>query len=59
MTEAAKKMRDMDIEDRNAAIDDSPNVFDLRPQLNQKRRNQALADFYKQAKSSRPPDGLA
>lgn len=58
-SEKAKLMRALTDEQRNEAIDNSPNVHDLRPILNQRRRNRYLADFYRRASSSRPPDGLA
>lgn len=57
--ESARAMRDLPEPERNAAIDNSPNVVDLRAQLNQRRRNRNMAAFYRQAFSSKSPDGVA
>lgn len=54
-----KQMRDMPEDERNELIDSADNVSDLRPFLNQRRRNRNLASFYRQAFAHRPPDGHA
>lgn len=58
-SEAARKMRSLSEDERNELIDNSENVSDLRPVLNQRRRNRDLAEFYRQAFASKPPDGLS
>lgn len=58
-TAAAQKMRDLPEDLRDEAIDNSPNVVDLRGVLHERRKNRNLAAGYRRAFSHRPPDGHA
>lgn len=57
--EAACRMRALSPSERDEAIDNSGNVVDFRPVLNQRRKNRSLAEFYRQAFARKPPDGAA
>lgn len=57
--EIAVRMRNLPDAERNAAIDNSVNVIDLRPMLQDRRRNRDLAGAYRHAFSHKPPDGVA
>lgn len=54
-TEAARVMLRLPERERNAAIDAADNVADLRPTLNHKRRQRALAAQYREAFKGRGP----
>lgn len=57
--EAARRMRDLPEDVRDAEIDKAANVVDLRMVLHERRKNRKLASGYRRAFSHRPPDGIA
>lgn len=57
--DAALLMRVLPEHERDEAIDNSPNVADLRPVLKHRKRQRDLAAFYRQAFSRKPPGGTA
>lgn len=57
--EAAIKMRELPEDLRDEAIDNSPNVVDLRGALHERRKNRKLAEGYRHAFSRKPPNGAA
>lgn len=55
---AAKKMRDLRPNEREAAIEASPDVLDLRPRIRDRLKNGALAADYRTPRGA-PPWGTA
>lgn len=57
--EAARRMRELPEDVRDAEIDKAANVRDLRPVLHERRKQREMAAGYRSAFAHKPPDGLA
>jgi virulence-associated protein VagC len=53
-SEAARLMKNLDIDTRNMLIEESDNVIDIRPELKHKLKQRQLQEKYKKSFTRKP-----